>query len=107
MQNFGGAILLASAETIFSSQLVADMRKYAPDASAAAVEAAGASGLRQVVPAAQLGNVLKAYNAALVTEFYLAIGCTGAMLLICWGMGWNNIAKAESQDHELEDKSVE
>ncbi|OKL56681.1 hypothetical protein UA08_08251 [Talaromyces atroroseus] len=111
MQNFGGAILLAIAETVFSSQLVSDMGKYAPDASAAAVEAAGASGFREVVPAAQIGAVLKAYNAALTTEFYLAIGCTGAMLLVCWGMGWKNIAtaekdKAESKQHQLEDRKT-
>ncbi|KUL83693.1 hypothetical protein ZTR_07474 [Talaromyces verruculosus] len=112
MQNFGGAILLAIAETVFSSKLVSEMAKHAPDVNVAIVEGAGASGFREVVQPALLGGVLKAYNAALTKEFYLAIACTAAMLVICWGMSWIDIAKVEKEttaqtqssgDHQLED----
>jgi hypothetical protein len=112
MQNFGGAIFLAIAETVFSSKLVSEMAKHAPDVNVAIVEGAGASGFREVVQPARLHGVLKAYNAALTKEFYLAVACTAAMLVICWGMGWINIAKVEKEttpqtqssgDHQLED----
>lgn len=109
MQNFrgGGAILLAIAETVFSSKLVSEMAKYAPDVNVEIVESPGASGFREVVQPAQLDEVLKAYNAALTKEFYLAIACTVAMLVICWGMGWSNIVVEEKEtqrsgDHQLE-----
>lgn len=104
-QNFGGAILLAIAETVFSSELVSEMAKYAPDVNAAIVEAAGASGFREVVQPAQLDRVLKAYNAALTTEFYLAIACTAAMLVICWAMGWIKIVKEDKETTTLETRS--
>lgn len=38
MQNFGGAILLAIAETVFSSKLVSEMAKYGPDVNVEIVE---------------------------------------------------------------------
>lgn len=98
-QNFGGAILLAIAETVFSYKLVSEIPKYAPDVNSTVVKAAGASGFREVIQPAQLDGVLKAYNSALTTEFYLAIACTAAMLVICWAMGW---AKAVNEDKERE-----
>ncbi|KAH8645748.1 major facilitator superfamily-domain-containing protein [Xylariales sp. PMI_506] len=106
MQNFGGAILLAIAEAIFDHELMSGLAKYAPDVDPSVVEAAGAAGFRNVLQPAQLGGVLSAYNSALIKEFYLAIASAAATLLVCWGMGWVNIAKAKqaatASEHQLE-----
>lgn len=105
MQNFGGAIPLGIAEAVFSSKLASGMARYAADVNLSIVEAAGASGFRQAVQPAQLAGVLKAYNFALTSEYYLAIACTGATLVVCWGMGWINIVKDEKETTSSETRS--
>lgn len=111
MQNFGGAIILAIAETVFNQELACGLSQYAPDVNVTMVEAAGATGFRETVNPAQLGGVLRAYNSAVTTEFYLAIACAAAILVVCWGMGWTDIVETkkvtttESKgrgDHQLE-----
>jgi hypothetical protein len=106
MQNFGGAILLAIAETVFDQELTSGLSTYAPDVNATLVKAAGAAGFRRVVQPAQLGGVLSAYNSTLTKEFYLAIVGGAATIVVCWGMGWTNVAKAKedttSGDRQLE-----
>ncbi|EED19111.1 hypothetical protein TSTA_024360 [Talaromyces stipitatus ATCC 10500] len=69
MENFGGAILIVIAETIFNSKLALEMAQYAPDVNVEVVEAAGASGFGDAVPPAQIHGVLRAYNSALTKEF--------------------------------------
>lgn len=68
-QYLGGAILLALAETIFSSSLRSSLHTYAPNVDAETIIAAGASAVRSVTPAADLSNVLRAYNHAVINTF--------------------------------------
>lgn len=93
MQNLGGAIFLALAQTIFSRQITDNLENFAPGVNVQTVEAAGATGFRKVISPADLIGVLKAYSLAVSRDFYLAVGCAGATLICCWGMGWVNIKK--------------
>ena len=94
-QFFGGTLFLTFAETDFTNGLKKAIPIFAPNVSAEAVIAAGASAVRDVVPDAELGGVLMAYNQAVKHTFYLATGAAAATLVFCWGMGWKSVKKAK------------
>lgn len=90
-QNFGGAVFLTFAETIFTNSLSKLIPQYAPDVNSGAVIAAGATGWRSLVSKDQIEGVLNAYAGSIGRVFYLAIGTSvGAMMFAC-GMGWVDI----------------
>ena len=95
-QTFGGALFLTFAETDFSNSLTKAIETFAPNVSAKAVNAAGASGVREIVPGPELANVLLAYNQAVQHAFYLSAGAAAATLIFCWGMGWKSIKKPKA-----------
>ncbi len=68
-QFLGGAIFLAIAENLFTSQLVKELAIYAPAVNAEVVVAAGAAAVSSVVSPENLAAVLEAYNTAIVTTF--------------------------------------
>lgn len=79
----------------FTNGLTTSMKTFAPNVSAETVVAAGASAFRDVVPKAELGRVLLAYNQAIQQTFYLAAGAAAMTLVFCWGMGWKSVKKAK------------
>jgi len=93
-QFFGGAIFLAIGENIFVSRLVSSLHAYAPSLDAAAVVAAGAEGLREVVsmqdPSALEGGIV-AYNVAITNTFYLAAAGAALSLFCAFGIEWRSV----------------
>jgi len=94
-QNFGAALFISLAQTIFSSTLIHELPKEAPGIDVQAVINAGASSFRAVVSKALLPGVLLAYDHAVSRVFYLAAGAGVAGFVVCWGMGWKSVKKAE------------
>jgi hypothetical protein len=94
-QNFGAALFISLAQTIFSSTLVHELPIAAPGIDVQAVINAGASSFRAVVSKALLPGVLLAYDQAISHVFYLATGAGVAAFVVCWGMGWKSVKKAE------------
>ncbi|KAL4934994.1 major facilitator superfamily domain-containing protein [Aspergillus oleicola] len=94
-QNLGGAIFLAICQVVFSSGLSSELAKYAPGIDARALEAAGAGAVRTVVgdDASVLGEVLRAYNGAIVRVLYVATAAAGAAAVSAGGMGWVSVKK--------------
>ncbi|PWY83324.1 MFS general substrate transporter [Aspergillus heteromorphus CBS 117.55] len=103
-QTFGGSIFLAVAEVIFSAGLRKEIPKYAPAVSAESVIAAGATGFREIVPAADLVAVLKAYSKSIDGVFYLGAGLVCVQFIFTWGMGWKNIKKGKEAKKPAESK---
>jgi hypothetical protein len=99
-QSFGGALFLAFAQTAFSNGLKDALPKFAPNVSAQAVIAAGATSIREVVSKADLDGVLLAYSHALSHVFYLAMGAAIGCFIFCWGMGWKSVKKAKAEKSE-------
>jgi heme A synthase len=97
-QLFGGALMLNFAQLAFSNSLLTALQKYAPTVDPATVIAAGATAMRQVIPADQLGGVLKAYDVGLQHVYYLTTGCAAASLFFSLGMGWRKIATKKKTD---------
>ena len=98
--NFGGATFLTLAETDFSQSLLVAIPKYAPGANTTAVQSAGATDFRNVISAAELPGVLKAYSVSVDHVFYLVCASGAAAFVSAWGMGWNDIRKSKPKPHD-------
>lgn len=97
-QNFGGAVFLAFAETIFSSGLKSLIVQYVPGVNGKAVIAAGATGWRSILSEDQVSGMLKVYSESITHVFYLTIGTSVAMMLCACGTGWVDISKKPDED---------
>ena len=72
-QTLGGAIFISAAQNVFTNRLVSNLQKVLPDLNPVVVLGAGATSLKDVIPAAFLANVLIAYNNALRHTFYVSV----------------------------------
>lgn len=91
-QTFGGAVFLAIGETVLTNTLTTDIPTYAPAVNPTVVIDAGAAGIRDVVSdPIQLAGVIQAYAKSVDNVFYLTVGCSCAVFLASWGMGWKDI----------------
>jgi hypothetical protein len=104
-QTFGGSVFLTISETILTNSLTTNLAKYAPDVDAAAIVAAGASGVKQVVgnDSTKLDEVLTAYAKSISNIFYFVVGASSLMFCVSWLMGWKDIRKKEKKKVPVED----
>jgi hypothetical protein len=108
MQNFGGTLMLSFAELIFTQALEKKMRINAPEISAADILAWGATGFRDYVPKENLPGVLLAYDKAITTTLYLAVGTMVMAWCFTWGLGWKSIkAKEKAKEAVAEEAIIE
>ncbi|KIW30991.1 uncharacterized protein PV07_02676 [Cladophialophora immunda] len=96
-QYLGGSVFLAVSETIFTNSLRSSLRTYAPGINPETVIDVGAAAVRSSVPRGQLEGVLRAYNHAIVSTFYLAVGASSAAFLTSFGMGFQRLPKKENK----------
>ncbi|KAI4719068.1 MFS general substrate transporter [Aureobasidium sp. EXF-10727] len=94
-QTFGGALFLALAQTVFNTGLSSALKQYAPEVATETILAAGATGVKEAVPAAVLPQVIHAYSVAVNHVFYLGAGAAAAATIACLGMGMHSIKKAK------------
>lgn len=99
-QNFGGALFLSFAQTIFNSGLKNALPHFAPGVNATTVINAGAANLDDVVADGSLKGVLLAYNQAINHVLYLCAGCCVAVTCFGCGLGWKSVKKAKTQKIE-------
>lgn len=87
----GGALAVSIAQNIFSNGLKTEIPKFTTGVSADVVFAAGATGIRQVVPAAQLAGALEAYNQALENTFIMPIAVVGLAFVSSALFEWKSV----------------
>ena len=90
-QFFGSSIFLAVAQTSFTNSLIKEIGRHAHGVSAQALLNAGSAGVRDIVGPEDLPGVLIAYNNAIRTTFYVALGIAVPGVLTSLGMEWKNI----------------
>jgi hypothetical protein len=96
VQQLGGAIFLPVGQNLFSSSLVKRLEGIAglhPDI----IINTGATDLRNVVPASELGSVLHAYSYACTRVFVLGAGLSACMILGAAAVEWKSIKKVKSE----------
>lgn len=92
-QNFGGTIFLSFADLIFQHTLSTSMAKYAPDVNTQDILTCGATGFRDHVSKEDFPGVLMAYDKAITTTFYLAMGAAAMATVGSCGLGWKSVKK--------------
>ncbi|KAL3475416.1 major facilitator superfamily domain-containing protein [Aspergillus californicus] len=93
MQTFGGALLVSVAQNIFQTLLVRNLARDAPGVDAAEIITAGATKIRDVVPAEMLSNVLVAYNDAITRSFYAATALSALAIVGALPVQWISVKK--------------
>jgi MFS family permease len=96
VQQLGGAIFLPVGQNLFSSSLVKSLAGIAglqPDI----IINTGATDLRKVVPASELGSVLHAYSSACTRVFVLGAALSACMILGAAAVEWKSIKKVKPE----------
>ncbi|KAM3068059.1 hypothetical protein ACMFMG_011106 [Clarireedia jacksonii] len=96
-QYFGGTLSLSFTQTAFTTSLRNSIPKYAPGVNPAVVIQAGATEYRNVVSAADLPGVVKAYSVAINHAFYVATGLSAGIFIFVWGLGWKKLKAKEKK----------
>ncbi|KAK5042894.1 hypothetical protein LTR84_012396 [Exophiala bonariae] len=105
-QGMGGAISVAIAQNVLDNKLISGLSGIG-NISPHEVANTGATDLRNVFTAEQLPEVLRIYNQALVTVFYVAVGYACAALFGALIMEWKTIKKPQNQVKKVVKEDVE
>lgn len=92
-QFFGGAFMLAIAQTLFGNLLRHALVKYAPGVDPSIIKTTGATDILRDIPAAEVVGVKMAYNSAIAHTLMLAAGLSAVGTLCAFGMGWKKVPK--------------
>jgi hypothetical protein len=106
-QSLAPSIELSLANVIFSSSLKSQLALHAPNANAAEIIHAGATGFRAIVNEDDLPGILLAYANSLNRVFYLIVSIGALCGIWVWGMGWTDIRKktAATATGDMADKA--
>lgn len=100
-QNLGAAVWVVVANTIFNNALKKQLNQRAAEynLNTQALIANGATGLRDIgLSARQLIGVMDAYGKSVDQVMYLGVGIAGSILLVAWGLGFDNIKTIKKKD---------
>nr|OQO22595.1 hypothetical protein B0A51_11149 [Rachicladosporium sp. CCFEE 5018]OQO23627.1 hypothetical protein B0A51_10013 [Rachicladosporium sp. CCFEE 5018] len=103
-QMLGGAIFISVGQNILQSELVKGLQQYGIDPLV--IVTTGATEIRNLVPAAQLPEVLIVYNYALRQTFLCAVGMACAASLGAAGLEWKSV-KAPEKGSKAEARAIE
>ncbi|KAF9047221.1 major facilitator superfamily-domain-containing protein [Rhodocollybia butyracea] len=84
--SLGGAISLAVSQTIFSNEIVKQVKRYAPSIDPSLILRTGATHFHDVLPAGALGGVVQAYSQAIQSVFIPPIIVIGLSLIVGLGI---------------------
>ncbi|KAH0831780.1 hypothetical protein AYO21_06304 [Fonsecaea monophora] len=110
-QTFGAALFISLGQTIFINLLSHAMRTYAPGVNAQDVINTGATNYLATLPAGGANadtrhGVLRAYNQAITSTFYLCVGCGAGAFVASLGLGRTKLETRKDKkkkDKERED----
>ena len=99
-------------QALLQSKLVKLLEPILPDADLSDIGSSGAISIREDAPAGQLGAVLVAYNDAIRSIWYLALGLSCLTLLASLSMEWRSVigqspvGTEEAEGHEDPEKGA-
>lgn len=95
-QNFGPALCVALAQTIFTSRLSANLHKIAPNVDPTSIENMGLNEIKASFGAENLDRVLQGFSEALSQTWYLAVGLACMSLVGALLTDWKSVKEKES-----------
>ncbi|KAJ9154805.1 Major facilitator superfamily domain, general substrate transporter [Pleurostoma richardsiae] len=91
-QSLGGAVFVCVAQTVFLQRLTSTLSAVLPGSQVSEIiNGVGATGLRGSVPVDKLPAVLVAYNKAIVTAFYVAVGVACFSIVPALSFEWRSV----------------
>jgi hypothetical protein len=103
VQQLGGALFVPVAQNIFSTQLVKELSGVV-GLDTDIILNTGATDLKKVVPANELGTVVNAYSSACTKVFILGTALSACMMIGALGVEWKSIKKAGPEAVEKVDE---
>ncbi|KAJ5903822.1 hypothetical protein N7504_006205 [Penicillium tannophilum] len=100
-QQLNGALFVSIAETLFSNFLKENLEKI-PGINAVEVIGAGATEIRNYVPASKLSEVLSGYSDAITKTFILGIVMAAVSLFPALAMEWKSVKKDHNKQKKQE-----
>ncbi|XP_014551206.1 hypothetical protein COCVIDRAFT_42471 [Bipolaris victoriae FI3] len=99
----GSTVFVTVGQALLQSKLAKLLEPILPDTDLKGIGSSGAISVREDAPAGQLGAVLFAYNDAIRSIWYLALGLSCLTLLASLGIEWGSvIGQSPTDDEELE-----
>ncbi|KAH0433994.1 major facilitator superfamily transporter [Colletotrichum camelliae] len=96
-QSFGGAIMIAVAQSLFQTGLINGVVTRVPDIDPSIFVNAGADQVRSILT--QMGRadaidaVLESYMVGLRHTYYVTVACAAAAFVACLGLQWKSVKK--------------
>lgn len=94
-ENLIAAVVVSVAQNVFTNELVKNLLTSVGDIDPSVVLKAGALQIKGLVPEAQLGGVLVAYNAALMRTLYVCVGLACCSVLGAVWLEWLSVKPKE------------
>ncbi|KAK5045299.1 hypothetical protein LTR84_009405 [Exophiala bonariae] len=98
-RNLGGALFISISQNVLQNDLIKGL-KHIRGLDTNTILESGATGLRKVVDAQDLQQVLVAYNGALTKVFYCAVAVSCASIVGALTMEWRSVKKAREQQRK-------
>ncbi|KAK5988995.1 MFS-type transporter calB [Cladobotryum mycophilum] len=95
-QNFGGAVFLSVANSIFNNKLKSELLSRLPSDRVEAIIDAGATGVKLVTLPQELPAVVASYAKGFDAVMYLLVGLACAMFITSWELGFTDIRKKKA-----------
>lgn len=90
-QNFGPALSISIAQSLFTSRLVSNLKEYIPDISSETISSLGLTNIKALVPSTELNDVLLGYDRAITQTFYLSVALTCLAVIGTVSMEWRSV----------------
>jgi len=105
----GAGVIVAIAQSVIANHLYPAMLAVDPDLTIPEIVRAGATGLKALVPAADLPAILEAYAKSIDLGVYVPSAVFAVLaFLVAFGVEWKNIkAEAKRKDDLEKDKSAD
>ncbi|KAH8585724.1 major facilitator superfamily domain-containing protein [Bisporella sp. PMI_857] len=91
MQLFGASIFVSAGNSVLTNRVINYISKNIPDVDAVSAVDAGATNIRNIIPAKELQGVLEVYNDALTQVFEIALVMACLTTIGSAAMEWKSI----------------
>ncbi|KAK6225688.1 major facilitator superfamily transporter [Colletotrichum tabaci] len=104
-QCLGPTTAITVAQAVFASVLTSGIAAKVPGVDPQAVRASGATGLKDLVPAEQFGNLVQVYNHAITRTYLVAAALAAASLVGVVGVGLKKIeSEGDTEKSDVESR---
>jgi hypothetical protein len=97
-QILGSSIFISAGSNLLNAQLRSGISTSLPSLDVETILQAGATGLRAVVPPADLNTILGIYNDALRSVFYVCVAMAVTSFLMALGMEWKSSRTGKDEE---------